>query len=246
MSDSALVFDDVTLGYDSHPVVHHLRGRVERGDCVAVTGPNGAGKSTLLKAINGLMTPLGGRIECGARARRDIAYLPQVAEIDRSFPLSVGDLVAAGAWRHCGIFSAINGKMEARVSQAIGDVGLTGFEQRAIGALSGGQLQRALFARVLVQDAAIILLDEPFTAIDNATTRDLMALIGRWRQEGRTVIAVLHDLDLVREHFPRTLLLARTAVAWGATGEVLTIDNLAAARHMIEAPDPHAPLCPVD
>ena len=136
--------------------------------------------------------------------------------------------------------------MEARVSQAIGDVGLTGFEQRAIGALSGGQLQRALFARVLVQDAAIILLDEPFTAIDNATTRDLMALIGRWRQEGRTVIAVLHDLDLVREHFPRTLLLARTAVAWGATGEVLTIDNLAAARHMIEAPDPHAPLCPVD
>lgn len=240
---NALVFDDVTLGYDSHPVVHHLRGQVERGDCVAVTGPNGAGKSTLLKAITGLMLPLSGRIECSARAERDIAYLPQVAEIDRSFPLSVRDLVAAGAWRRSGFFGAISGDIDRRINQAITAVGLNGFEGRAIGALSGGQLQRALFARVMVQDAAIILLDEPFTAIDSNTTQDLMALIARWRGEARTVVAVLHDLDLVRAYFPQTLLLARSVIAWGPTSEVLTSDHLALARRMHEAPDPHAPIC---
>lgn len=243
MTSSALVFEDVTLGYDSHPVVHHLRGQIKRGECVAVTGPNGAGKSTLLKAISGLMTPLAGRIECSARAARDIAYLPQIAEIDRGFPLNVYDLVAAGAWRRCGVFSAISGEAEVRIRRAIADVGLHGFENRAIGALSGGQLQRALFARVMVQDAAIILLDEPFTAIDSKTTQDLMALIGRWRAEARTIIAVLHDLELVKAYFPQTLLLARSAIAWGQTGDVLTPDHLAAARRMIEAPDPHAPIC---
>jgi len=244
--NTALVLDDVTLGYDSHPVVHHLDGRVERGDLVAVTGPNGAGKSTLLKAIGGMMAPLGGRIECSARAARDIAYLPQVAEIDRAFPLSVRDLVSAGAWRRCGIFGAIGGDIAKRVSRAIADVGLTGFEDRAIGALSGGQLQRALFARVLVQDASIILLDEPFTAIDARTTSDLLTLVARWRSEQRTVVAVLHDLDMVRAHFPKALLLARSAIAWGETGTVLTAENLAEARRMIEAPDPHAPICTVD
>lgn len=240
---AALFFDDVTLGYDSHPVVHHLRGEVGKGELVAVTGPNGAGKSTLLKAIRGVMRPLAGRIECAMTAAHDIAYLPQAADIDRSFPLTVRDLVSAGAWHRCGLFAAISGKITARVNQAIADVGLKGFEERAIGALSGGQLQRALFARVLVQDASIILLDEPFTAIDSRTTADLLALIARWREEKRTVVTVLHDLEMIRAHFPRTLLLARSAIAWGATAKVLTTENLTAARHMIEAPDPHAPFC---
>ena len=241
--NAAMVFNDVTLGYDSHPVVHHLRGQVRRGELVAVTGPNGAGKSTLLKAVSGLMKPLAGRIECAARADRDIAYLPQVAEIDRSFPLSVYDLVAMGAWRKSGAFRAIGREANQRIAQAIAAVGLAGFERRTIGALSGGQLQRALFARVIVQDAAIILLDEPFTAIDSATMADLLQLIAAWQAERRTIVVVLHDLDLIRAHFPLTLLLARTAIAWGQTRQVLTADNLATARRMIEAPDPSAPFC---
>jgi zinc/manganese transport system ATP-binding protein len=131
----------------------------------------------------------------------------------------------------------------ARIAQAIAAVGLTGFEARPIGTLSGGQLQRVLFARLLLQDASIILLDEPFTAIDTKTAADLLDLVRRWHGEKRTVIAVLHDMDVVRAHFPKTLLIAREEIAWGPTGEVLTPANLLAARRMIEARDPDAGAC---
>ena len=111
-------------------------------------------------------------------------------------------------------------------------VGLEGFESRPIDTLSGGQLQRTLFARVLVQDAEIILLDEPFNAIDSRTVVDLVAMIERWHGEKRTVMVAVHDLNLVREHFPQTLLLARRPIAWGATAEVL----------QARKPAPRAPL----
>ncbi len=122
-------------------------------------------------------------------------------------------------------------------------VGLTGFEPRPIGTLSGGQMQRALFARLLLQDAAVILLDEPFTAIDAKTSADLLALVRRWHDEARTVVAVLHDLDVVKRTFPQTLLIAREAIAWGETGTVLSPENLLKARRMVEAHDPHAEPC---
>ena len=126
---------------------------------------------------------------------------------------------------------------------AISTVGLNGFEQRPIGTLSGGQMQRMLFARLLLQDARMIVLDEPFSAIDAKTSADLMQLIQRWHQERRTVIAATHDIDLVREHFPQTLLLAREPVAWGATRATLTPDNLIKARQMCEAFDDSAEAC---
>ena len=125
-------------------------------------------------------------------------------------------------------------------------VGLTGFEARAIGTLSGGQMQRMLFARLTLQDARIIVLDEPFNAIDAKTSADLLDLVRRWHGEGRTVLAALHDIDLVRNTFPDALLLAREPVAWGQTAEVLTADNLATARRMCEAFDEHAAACAVD
>ncbi|MCK0208216.1 ABC transporter ATP-binding protein [Starkeya koreensis] len=240
---TVLSFRNLTLGYDRHPAVHHLDGEVAEGDLLAVCGPNGAGKSTLLKGIAGVLSPLTGRIE-GHVPAREIAYLPQAAEVDRSFPIDVYDLVAMGLWRRAGLFGAISRADRARIEAAIAAVGLEGFETRPIGTLSGGQMQRTLFARLLLQDARLILLDEPFTALDAGTMADLTALVTRWNGEGRTVIAVLHDFDLVRDHFPRTLLLAREAVAWGATGEVLTADNLAAARRMCEAWDEAAPTCP--
>jgi zinc/manganese transport system ATP-binding protein len=120
---------------------------------------------------------------------------------------------------------------------------LTGFESRPIGSLSGGQMQRTLFARLLLQDARVILLDEPFTAIDAKTAADLFDLVRRWHSEQRTVLAALHDIDLVRSSFPQTLLLAREPVAWGKTGEVLTPENLLKARRMCEAFDDHASAC---
>ena len=243
MSASAIRFDNVTLGYGRHPAVHHLRGEIPGGSLTAIVGPNGAGKSTLLKGIAGALPPLDGRIEVSGTPRPRIAYLPQSAEIDRSFPLSIYDLVAMGLWDRTGLFGGIGSGERTRIGDALAAVGLTGFERRPIGTLSGGQMQRALFARLLLQDASVILLDEPFTAIDARTTADLLDVVGRWHQEGRTVVAVLHDLEVVRKVFPKTLLIARTPVAWGDTGDVLKPANLLQARRMIEAFDAHAHVC---
>jgi zinc/manganese transport system ATP-binding protein len=241
-----LQFRDVTLGYDRHPAVHHLTGEVASGALLAVIGPNGAGKSTLFRGLVGILKPLSGSILTGGIDPKDIAYLPQTADIDRSFPISVFDFVGTGLWRATGFFGGIGKGARAKIALALGSVGLSGFENRGIGTLSGGQMQRMLFARVLLQDARLIVLDEPFNAIDAKTSGDLLALVRQWHAEGRTVLAALHDMDLVRAHFPETLLLARGKVAWGATAGVLTTENLAEARRMCEAFDDSAVACVAD
>src|SRR5438034_7848102 len=240
-----LRFRDLTLGYDRHPAVHHLDGAVQLGSLTAVIGPNGAGKSTLFKGVVGVIKPLAGRIERHGVPPQDIAYLPQIAEIDRSFPINVYDMVAMGLWRAKGLFGGIGRNERDTVEAAIAAVGLTGFEPRAIGTLSGGQMQRMLFARLLLQDARVIVLDEPFNAIDAKTCADLLELVRRWHSEQRTVLAAMHDLDLVKAHFPEALLLAREPVAWGATADVLTPENMLKARRMCEAFDEQAEACVV-
>jgi zinc/manganese transport system ATP-binding protein len=241
-----LQFRNLTLGYDRHPAVHHLDGAVAPGSLTAVVGPNGAGKSTLFKGVVGIIKPLAGRIERNGVAPQDIAYLPQIAEIDRSFPISVYDLVSMGLWRSKGLFGGISRKDRDAIEQAVAAVGLTGFEQRPIGTLSGGQMQRMLFARLLLQDARVIVLDEPFNAIDAKTCSDLIELIRRWHGEQRTILTALHDLELVKAHFPETLLLAREPVAWGKTADVMTPDNWVKARRMCEAFDDQAQACVVE
>ena len=241
-----LQFNNVTFGYDRHPAVHHLSGEVARGALLAVVGPNGAGKSTLFRGMVGILKPLSGAISLDGLDARDIAYLPQTADIDRSFPITVFDFVGSGLWRSTGLFGGIGEAQRKRIDKALAAVGLTGFENRTIGTLSGGQMQRLLFARVLLQDARLIVLDEPFNAIDARTAADLLMLVKHWHAEGRTVLAALHDIDLVAAHFPETLLLAREVVAWGATAEVLTADHLAEARRMCEAFDDSASACVID
>ena len=240
-----LRFHNLTLGYDRHPAVHHLDGIVNEGALVAVVGPNGAGKSTLFKGIAGTLKPLAGAIMRDGIEGRGVAYLPQAPDIDRSFPIGVYDMVAMGLWRSRGVLGGITGKDHYAIEAAIAAVGLTGFERRPIGTLSGGQMQRMLFARLVAQDARLILLDEPFAAIDARTSAELLALVQRWHGEGRTVLAALHDVDLVRATFPETLLLAREPVAWGPTREVLTPENLNKARRMCEAFDEAAEACAV-
>lgn len=233
----------VTLGYDRHPAVHHIDGSFRDGSMTAVVGPNGAGKSTLLKGIMGLLPPLGGSIALNGLKRENIAYLPQQADIDHEFPLSVIDTVLLGTWRRTGAFRGVTKGMRRQAEEALSAVGLEGFARRLIGALSAGQRQRMLFARLLLQDCRVILLDEPFTAIDARTTADLLALVNRWHSEQRTIIAVLHDFEQVRQHFPQTLLLAREPIGWGDTAQVLTSEMLLKARAMCEAWDDRAPLC---
>jgi zinc/manganese transport system ATP-binding protein len=217
--------------------VHHLTGAFATGSLTAIVGHNGSGKSTLLKGIMGQLAPLGGRVEVNG----DIAYLPQSAEIDKGFPATVSDLVALGLWRQRGAFGAITHADREAMAAALHGVGLDGFANRPLDTLSGGQMQRALFARVILQDAPTVLLDEPFAGIDFNTIAHLSGLITQWQSDGRTVVAVLHDLELVRRHFPQTLLLAREPIAWGTTAVALRPENLQRARAMPEAWDEHAP-----
>ena len=239
---AALKLIDLTVSYDRHPAVHHVSAEIPAREMTAIVGPNGAGKSTLLKALLGLAPRIEGRIECTAKR---IAYLPQQAEIDRSFPIPVLDTVLLGRWSRFGAFGrAAKGDVHDAY-HAIEAVGLSGFEGRPIDTLSVGQFQRVLFARLLLQDADLVLLDEPFAAIDSRTVADLMDVVRRWRRENRTVVAVLHDLDQVRRDFPNSLLLARELVDCGPTPRVLSAENLLRARAMAEAWDEQAGACEV-
>ncbi len=240
---SGITLHDLTVAYDRRPAIHHLDGCFEPGSLTAIVGPNGAGKSTLLKAIVGVLSPAAGRIDRAGVRARELGYLPQAVEIDRSFPLTVADTVVMGAWRRIGPLRGVDRQTRQQAQDALAAVGLDGFARRPVSALSAGQFQRVLFARLLLQDAAVILLDEPFTAIDTRTTRDLLDLVRRWHGEGRTVITVLHDYEQVRSHFPQVLLLARHPIAWGPTETALSPENLLRARAMAERWDEAAAPC---
>ena len=226
-----LALHDVCLGYRGGAVLTGVTGRFAPGSLTAIVGPNGAGKTSLLKGMLGLIPLRRGRV-APTHGRQAIAYLAQASEVDRGFPVSVEDFAALGLWPRIGGLGAVTRPLARQVRDAIAAVGLHGSERAWIGELSGGQFQRVRFARLLVQDAPVVLLDEPFAGIDAATVSDLLRLIAGWHAQGRTVIAVLHDLDLVREHFPLTLALAGRALAWGATPQALMAlaDTLDQAR----------------
>ncbi|PTW93522.1 ABC transporter ATP-binding protein [Achromobacter mucicolens] len=221
---------DASFGWHGRPALRSVSGSFAPGGMTAVVGPNGAGKSTLIKGIMGVLRPMTGSVRIQGAGRSALAWLPQAAELDRSFPTTVLDLVAMGAWRRVGGWRGFGGEELDCCMQALETVGLADAADRGVDTLSGGQMQRALFARMLVQDAPVLLLDEPFAAVDSHTAEDLMALLCGLHGQGRTVIAVLHDLDLVRDHFPECLLLSGSVVAWGDTAATLIEAHLKAAR----------------
>lgn len=229
---AAITLQDLIVTYRRVPAVHHVTGSFQAGSLTALAGRNGAGKSTLLKALMGLLPLSDGRIDRGGRSPSDFAYLPQLPEIDRNFPISVLQTVLLGAWPRSGAFGPVKPEEYRRAQECIAKVGLAGYAEAPIANLSVGQWQRALFARLIMQNASVILLDEPFASVDDRTTVDLMALVETWHGEGRTVIAALHEIALIEKHFPETLLLAREVVAWGRTSEVLTPVTLERANAM--------------
>jgi zinc/manganese transport system ATP-binding protein len=229
---------DLSVRYGRRLALENLTGAFAAGSLTAVIGPNGAGKSTLLKALAGIVRTRRGAITALSDRRR-VAYLPQQTALDRGFPITVGEFVALGGWRRFGAFRSAPSEIARLVAEATAAVGLDGLTGRHIAVLSVGQFQRALFARILMQDADVLLLDEPFAAIDERTSEDLLRLLRRWHDEGRTIIAVLHDLTQVHAHFAMSLLLARRGVGWGETAAVLTLENLARARAML-MPEPGA------
>jgi zinc/manganese transport system ATP-binding protein len=217
--DGRVALRNVTVRYGRRLALETISGEFAPGSLTAVVGANGAGKSTLLAAIAGTVRLAGGAVDRPAPDR--LAYLPQLAAVDTDYPLTVAELIALGGWREFGAFRAPAPEMRLHAAAAAATVGLTERLGRRIGELSVGELQRALFARLILQDAAVILLDEPFAAVDAQTTSALLDRVVEWHREGRTVIAVLHDLNLVRAHFPATLVLARHCIAWGATETAL-------------------------
>lgn len=225
-------FDQVFLGWHNHIALRDINGSFVDGTMTAVVGPNGAGKSTFIKAIMGQINPIKGSIYLSDNVENQIACMPQFDQMDKSFPITLYDMVALGAWNRVGAWDAVNNNEHDLIMQALEQVGLIDFSRRIIGTLSGGQMQRALFARLLLHDAKVMLLDEPFAAVDRDTTEELLALLHDWHAQGKTIIAVLHDLEMVKKHFPQSLLLARQMVAWGNTNDVLTADNLHLARHL--------------
>jgi zinc/manganese transport system ATP-binding protein len=232
---TAIRLDNLSAGYDRHPAVVGLSGTFASASLTAVVGPNGSGKSTLLKALAGHCQPLGGRIDRGGLKPSEIAYLPQAHGLDLKFPVTLADLVGFGFMGRRGLFSAYDKNDRERLSALMAQVGLEGLERRPIGSVSGGQLQRALFARVMAQDAKLVLLDEPFNGIDARAAEDLAQLMAAWPEQGRTVIAVLHDLDLVRRLCPQSLLLARQAVTWGPNPDAVSPEQLTRARKLAES-----------
>ena len=224
--------NDVSLGWRDKPVLQHVSGQFNQGTVTAILGANGAGKSTLVKGIINFLKPTAGSIELAPAFRKELTLLPQLSDLDRSFPITTYELVAMGAWRRIGPWRHYGKAERIRINHALEKVGLQAVADQLIGSLSGGQLQRALFARLIVRDAQVLLLDEPFAAVDEDTCEDLMRIILNWHAEGRTIIAVLHDVERVKQCFPETLLLARQVVAWGKTADILTEENLQKARRL--------------
>ena len=220
-----LACENLTVAYQ-HPVIHHLSCDFKLGSTTAIIGPNGAGKSTLLKAILGEIKPESGKIILEGLNRSNIAYLPQVTEIDASLPFTVEDVVLLGCWYNIGLLGKTNKSNNSYVDECLNQVGLNGFRKRYINELSRGQMQRVLVARILMQQAKVIILDEPFNAMDSQTTNDLLQLIKQWQHDGKTIIAVLHDLHQVARFFEYTLLIAKEQIAYDKTRIVLNRANL--------------------
>lgn len=211
----------LTYGYHRHAPLGTINGSFEPGSLTAIIGPNGSGKSTLLKTLAGLMPPLSGCVRIATDVTRPIGYLPQLSEFDRQFPISVGDLVLMGCVPDSGLFGRLTPALRRQAREALNTVGMNDVEHVHIGQLSGGQLQRVLFARLLVMRSPIILLDEPFTGIDAETVRMLWQVIRQLHEDGRTLLAVLHDLRQVEQHFPRVVMLDDDGPRWGDCHDLL-------------------------
>lgn len=212
---------NIEIGYAQHALTPPINGCFVAGSLTAVIGANGCGKSTLLKTLAGLQPTVAGQVIFAGGRAPQMAYLPQQTELDNHFPITVQDVAAMGCWPQSGLFGGINYQSRQRIQQALESVGMQNLARMPVGVLSGGQLQRVLFARLLVQQAPLILLDEPFTGIDNQTVEQLLKVIHQLHDEGRTIIAVLHDMAMVANDFPQALWLTPQEYCWQSSEQVL-------------------------
>lgn len=228
-----LLFSHLSYCYQDNYALKDISLRIASQTLTAIIGPNGAGKSTILKIIAELLKPTAGYYS--RQPHTSLAYLPQQLNLDPTFPLTVEDVITMGFWPQLGIIKGLTQSQREIVAEAIETVGLKGFENHNLTSLSGGQFQRVLFARLMVQNADILLLDEAFSGVDERTTKELLSLLQKWNQQGKTILVVIHNISLVRQFFPQTLLLAKEVIAHGETDKILTQEHILKAHFMDEA-----------
>ena len=217
--------ENLTISYNKHPILHHITCDIKLNTTTAIIGPNGAGKSTFLKAMLGQIKIDSGNLILDGIDKSDIAYLPQINTINNNLSLTVEDVVSLGVWYEIGAFKKVNKLHKERLNLALDQVGLSNFNNFYINELSMGQLQRVLLAKIILQDAKIIVLDEPFSAIDVETTRDILNLIDLWQISGKTIVSVLHEMNQI-VHFKYTLLLSRELIRYDLTSNIVNSDEL--------------------
>jgi len=204
-------------GAAGQPLTPPVDFELLKGSLTAVIGANGSGKSSLLKVIAGLQKPLTGKVFLDVSRKGSLSFLPQQQHLDRQFPISLQELVAAGFWG-----SKQSPELRSqRLNTAMEDWCLSGLEQRPLMALSGGELQRALLARLSLAQTPLLLLDEPHAALDELGQSLLWKHIHQWHAEGRTMVVVCHDLSAVRQHIPHTLLIKSSGCLFGSSTELI-------------------------
>ena len=230
--NSAFKVEDLTVAYNSKPVLWDVDLSIPKGLITAVVGPNGAGKSTLIKTLLGLIKPVTGRIEFtdikDDKLSKKIAYVPQSGSVDWDFPSTVLDIVMMGRYGHLGWFRQPGKKEKEIALQTLEKGGMSEYANNQISPLSGGQQQRVFLARALVQQADIYFMDEPFKGVDAKTEKSIVALLKELKQQGKTLVIVHHDLQTVKEYFDYVALINFKVVACGPVEETFTDENLKA------------------
>lgn len=224
---------NLTVAYDDTPVFSDVAVNFNAGKITGIIGPNGAGKSTLIKAILNLVKVRQGSVDYDGQSiksvQKRIAYVEQRKDLDLTFPIDVLDLVLTGTYGKLGLFKS-PGKAEKQASlDALEQVSLSKFKKRQIGNLSGGQLQRVFVARAIVQQAEIIILDEPFVGIDLQSETAIMQILKQWRDENKTIIVIHHDLNKVTKYFDDLVILNHGIVDFGPAQEVYNPKNIESA-----------------
>ena len=234
MTDSAIVqLDHVSVRYRDVVALEDVSLAIGAGDFLAVVGPNGSGKTTLLKVLLGLVRPERGEVRVFGRAPWDpggerwrIGYSPQVASVDLHFPVRAGEVVLMGRYGRIGLVRRPTAVDRAAAAHALERVGIANLAHRSIAQLSGGQRQRVFLARALVAEPDLLLLDEPTTGVDVASTESLYELLDGLRKGGMTIVIVSHDIGVVASYVDAVACINRRLVAHGRPDEVLTSEAL--------------------
>jgi manganese/zinc/iron transport system ATP- binding protein len=228
--NGAIDVEQLTVNYEKTSVLWDINFSIPQGKLVGVIGPNGAGKITLLKSLIGIVSPIAGKIHFYGKpfkqVRQKIAYVPQRSSVDWDFPITAFDLVLMGSYGRLGMLKWASAKEKEKAKKALEKVDMLSLADRQIRKLSGGEQQRLFVARALLQEAEIYLLDEPFAGIDAEAEKRVLAIFENLQQEGKTVVAVHHDLNTAERYFNWIVLLNTCLIASGPTKDVFSKENL--------------------